>query len=736
MKVAVIYNKMEIDDSDVINLLGMPTKERYNPRVVGKVAAALEKGGHNVRTIEGNMRVIDELQLFMPRVMRGERPGMVFNMAYGIQGQSRYTHIPAMLEMLGVPYVGSGPAGQALALDKVMSKIVFQGRGLPTPPFWLFTGPDEDLSAVEFPCIVKPKMEAVSFGLRRVTSYDDLREAVATITSEFQQPALVEAFVPGREFAVGLMGNGGSLETLPIVEIDLGGDPDAVQSVEEKTQRPRGKICPPDLPGEICQELSRLSRGAFDALGLLDFARVDFRMDPEGGLHILEINSMASLNPTGSFVRAGEVAGLDFDALVNRMLDVAATRYFGESLSSDSRRTVSGGQRRQALPIRVRRYLREHRRAMIENIGQMVAIDSHVRNVQGVNQLGQWVARHLTRLGFARQVYPHTEVGDILYFTNHDEECNDVLLLSHLDTIFSYQDYRPFSEERGRIYGSGAAESKGGIALFLAALQALHFARALRGIRCGVLLTTDDTLGGRYSGNVVGELAGRSAYVLGMKPSDPGGTCAISCSGAQEYEIDLTSRKPAPGKRARDLTADVARRVLAWQKLASSEEGIRVIVNRVSAEANPGRIPDHAAVTITTRFTTPEQGADLDLKIRTIAERGADGRLHVHVRSGARHLPVLETERRRRLFDIVRGVAEQLEIRVEPVHRPIPAGICHVPEEVPALDGFGPAGGDVRSAGEHILRDSLIDRAALLAVVLHACSAREGGASRGQCAEG
>ena len=121
MKVAVIFNKKVVDAADVINVFGPQTKERYNPKTVERVATSLEKGGHNVKVIEGNINVVDELGYFMPRVIGGERPGMVFNMAYGIQGYSRYTHIPAMLEMLGVPYVGSGPEAHAIALDKVIS---------------------------------------------------------------------------------------------------------------------------------------------------------------------------------------------------------------------------------------------------------------------------------------------------------------------------------------------------------------------------------------------------------------------------------------------------------------------------------------------------------------------------------------------------------------------------------------------------------------------------------------
>ncbi len=106
----------------MINRFGMQNKEKYNPETVKRVADALEKGGHNVRIAEGDMDVIERLKEFMPRVIEGERMGMVFNMAYGIQGKSRYTHLSAMLEMLGIPYVGSRPEGHSLALDGYQRK--------------------------------------------------------------------------------------------------------------------------------------------------------------------------------------------------------------------------------------------------------------------------------------------------------------------------------------------------------------------------------------------------------------------------------------------------------------------------------------------------------------------------------------------------------------------------------------------------------------------------------------
>ncbi|MEE9150528.1 MAG: ATP-grasp domain-containing protein, partial [Thermoplasmata archaeon] len=212
MKVAIIYN---MDMTGIINRFGLQNKEIYNPKTIKLVAEALETGGHNVHTIDGNMHVIESLQEFMPRVMEGERLGLVFNMAYGIQGESRYTHLPAMLEMLGIPYVGSGPEGHALALDKVIAKIIMQQKGIPTPKFWVFSAGNEDMSSVEYPVIVKPKMEAVSSGLEIVDNEAELRKAVKYTIKEFQQQALVEQFIRGREFAVGILGNGDP-ETFPV----------------------------------------------------------------------------------------------------------------------------------------------------------------------------------------------------------------------------------------------------------------------------------------------------------------------------------------------------------------------------------------------------------------------------------------------------------------------------------------------------------------------------------------
>ena len=330
-----MYNKKSLDENDVINVFGMVTKEHYSIQTVEQVAKSLEKGGHSVKIIEGGMNFIEDMKNFMPRVVSGDRPGMVFNMAYGIQGQNRYTHVPAMLEMLGIPYTGSGPETHAVVQDKVMTKIVLQKNNLPTPGFWVFTSPNETFDDLIFPVIVKPKMESTSMGMEVVDNWIDLHKAVAKQMDIYSQEILVEQFIPGREFAVGLLGNGNNIEILPIVEMDLKGDPNGIQTNTDKLETPVDKICPAPLTEGQTAEIKRISLTAFRKLGLNDFTRVDFRMSDDGHFYVLELNSMASLGKSGSYYAAAKTTGYSYDSLINKMLDVAALRYFGESHISE-----------------------------------------------------------------------------------------------------------------------------------------------------------------------------------------------------------------------------------------------------------------------------------------------------------------------------------------------------------------------------------------------------------------
>ncbi|MBN2319919.1 MAG: M20/M25/M40 family metallo-hydrolase [Acidobacteria bacterium] len=714
MKIAIIYNK---DRSGVINKFGMQNKEKYNPKTVRLVEEALEQGGHNVAIIDGNMDVIQQLQDFMPRVMEGERMGMVFNMAYGIQGESRYTHLPAMLEMLGIPYVGSTPSGHALALDKIITKIIMQKNGIPTPGFWVFSKADEDMSGVEYPVIVKPKMEAVSYGLRIVDNETDLRDAVKFTTEEFKQQALVEQFIRGREFCVGLLGNNPP-EAFPIIEIDLEGNPDAIQSVEDKKKKPREKICPAPISQELADKMVQYTIRAFNALQLRDFSRVDIRMDENENIYLLEINSMASLGRTGAYVNAAAVAGYDYNALINRILDVAAVRYFAGTTLIDKTGEIKGLSQKLPLPVRIRTYISSRKETIEKTLKEMVNTNTYVRNVDGVNHLGSIIKRELSPLGFEHQVYPQIEVGNILLLDNCSDKKYDILLLCHVDNSTTLAKREFFKATEQRIYGTGVWENIGGLAVMIGALQALRFVRMLRKLNIGILLTTDDTLQGRISQNLVQNKTRTAQYILGLKGGGLEGTVISSRSGAAVYSCSMSMKEKGHAEDVSRAVNILSKIVSNWTGMTNEAKGLVVVPTEMNLQSNIMGHYANADILLSIRFGDIEQMQQIDKKIRGSITAKDRKIIRFQIEGGIRRPPMNRNEAVSSLYETIKKIGHKLDIRVLEDHRWSSADICFAGSGKPMIDGMGPLGTRVRGRDEYILRHSLLERSALLALTL------------------
>jgi len=719
MKIAIVYNKKKIDESDVINVFGMITKEHYSEKTVEKVAKSLEKGGHSVKIIEGGMNFIEEMKNFMPRVVSGERPGMVFNMAYGIQGQNRYTHVPAMLEMLGIPYVGSGPEAHSVVQDKVMTKIVLQKNNIPTPGFWVFSTPDDKFDDLIFPVIVKPKMESTSMGMEVVDNWPDLKKAVAKQIEKFSQDILVEQFIPGREFAVGLLGNGTHIEVLPIVEIDLKGDPNKIQTITDKKSTPLDKICPAKLTEEQEKEIKKISLESFKKLGLNDFARVDFRMDSNGNVYILELNSMASLGVTGSYVHASKTAGYSYTSLINKILDTAAMRYFGESnlhLNEKSPENI------ESQPIRtvIRSHIRSHQTNNETLLEHIVNVNSSVHNTDEVNKLGNIIAKRLEHLGFKTKETQEFDIGNMLYLTNHESDSNDILLLSHLDTWYDNRDFTPFYKTGNQLFGSGIAESKGGFIVMLSALQALRYARKLKKIKVGILLVSDDSLGGRYSSKLVRDVSNKSNYIIDLKWGTANGGLATSCSGVTRYHIDMVHIR-RPDETIKEVIPDMCRKVIALKKISYDYPDARITISDFSATTSFGRSPEYGKLSLESRYTSSDQGKKFDSEIRKIAKTKSTSKLDIHVAKQVTRDPIQKTQKIEQFYEIIQKLAKQSEIKINEFHRYATSSLNDVNEGKPMIGSMGPVGADYRTPNEHILRDSLLDRAILLALVMNKC---------------
>ena len=725
MKVAVIYNKSK-DVQGVLNVFGMQNQETYNPKTVELVASALEKGGHNVRVIDGNINVIEQLQNFMPRVVQGEQPGMVFNMAYGLQGVSRYTHIPSLLEMLGVPYVGSSPAGHGVALDKVTTKVMIEAAGLPTAPYWVFYNADQIPDNMPFPVITKPKMEAVSMGIQVIHDLPSLKTAIADLVEQFKQPILVEQFIPGREFAVGLLGNTNP-EILPILEIDLQGDPDAIQSLEDKLKKPKEKICPAKVDDKTKEELQRLTKETFRVLGIYDFCRVDYRMDSEGNLYILELNSMASLGRTGSYVHAAQVAGYTFDTMVNRMLDVAVERYFGgQQLDQVLVQEPEAKTKKDPLRIRLRSHLRGNLKTMEDDLEKMVDINSYVQNIEGINSLGRWIANKLSTLGFHRHVYSRAEFGNILYLTNHMEDHNDILVVGNLDNPVDFEDYNAFFEEKGRLYGTGVARGKGGLAVLMGAIKALRYTRSLKKVKLGVLLITDESLGQRSSKPVIEEVSKKSNYVVGLRGAGLSGEIMTSCFGTLRYEIEINRAQNKQGLKASAEASDpvlyASQKINSLRKLNSEPDGTFITITGLQTKGMEDQPTYHAALSFMISYRSANQRKKLEEQINQIFATKPQDSIKVHVTKGAQRKPFMETEKSLQFYEKVEKMAKILEVRVKKAENSIVSCMANVSENVPALDGFGPVTGGYGSNNEHVVRDSLIDRGVLLAYLIYQSS--------------
>jgi D-alanine-D-alanine ligase len=317
-------------------------------KTVQALVAAIQAGGHECEFLEGNQTLLETL----PRY----RPDICFNICEGHFGDAREAQVPAMLEMLRIPYTGSRVLTLALALDKPMTKRVLAYHDLPTPAFQTFERVDEPLhDDLAFPLFVKPSREGTGMGVSAnsiVHNEDELRQQVRLIHDRYKQPALVECYIAGREVTVGVVGNligpvarrlpenekssriQAGLYFMPPLEIDLQpfSDTDAVYSNRLKVDLADqlNYICPAALEDDLVDELNWLTAAVFRVTGSLDVARVDFRLDAGDSWKpfILEINPLPGLSPgISDLVIEAAAAGIDHTDLVNMILNTALKRY-------------------------------------------------------------------------------------------------------------------------------------------------------------------------------------------------------------------------------------------------------------------------------------------------------------------------------------------------------------------------------------------------------------------------
>jgi D-alanine-D-alanine ligase len=709
MKVAVIYNR---ESQKVINLFGQPNREKYGLATIRRIVNALKKGGHQVRAFEGDKDLIDRLEEFMPRTLVGERPGMAFNLSYGIQGQARYTHVPGILEMVGVPYVGSGPLAHSLALDKVVAKMLFVQSSVPTPVFSVLEAADFAMPELSFPLIVKPKNESVSFGIRIVNNEQELREAAEVIFAEFNQAVLVEQYIEGREINVGLLGNGSTLEAFQPAELSFGADGPNIYTEADKRRtsgREVGVTCPAPVDAETTARAQEIAKKAFNVLGCYDCARVDMRMDADGQLYVLEINSLPSLGEHGSYVSAAEAEGLDFSGLVNRMVEVASARYFGTPNPPELRRM------RKTPRERVFAYLTERRDQLEKRVEQWVGLSSHSNDPVGIRQAANQVNEIMKELDLT----PVADLSDPPHawcWESAKGGKNGTLLLCHIDVPFnSAMGGEHFHRDPEWLYGEGIGASRAPLVQLEYALRALHRARKLSRLALGVMFYADEGRDCEESAELIARAAAQAKEVLVLRPGNLDDSVVVGRRGQRRYrtffqgkprKLGQTEKQPEVMLQALSALEDISQLSNRKERLAVSAVDIRSV-------AYPRLLPHRVVATLQTSF--PNQVA-ADRLERRIVEILNKTKTELALLSSRPPMPSRRINNA--LLKRLRDVATEWEIPVNTETSLWPSVAGLVPPQVPVVCGVGPVARGLYTGQEAVSRISLVQRTLLLAEYL------------------
>jgi len=302
--------------------------EYDSPETLQAIREAIASWGHEVVDLEATPE--------LPSVLVSTPLDLVFNIAEGLKGRNRESQVPALLELLDIPYTGSDPATLSIALDKGLAKKIVRQNGIQTPNFQLMTTGKERLlkDFTRFPLIVKPVAEGSSKGVVSKSvchGEGELREVVREILEKYQQPALVEDYIAGREFTVGLLGEKRPkvLPPMEVVFLDKT-EKTPVYSFQHKLEwndRIRYDV-PANVDPSQLERLRSASRAAFMALGCRDVARMDFRMDEKGRIFFLECNPLPGLTPGWSdLVLIAQGSGIDYRSLIGEILSGAIRRY-------------------------------------------------------------------------------------------------------------------------------------------------------------------------------------------------------------------------------------------------------------------------------------------------------------------------------------------------------------------------------------------------------------------------
>lgn len=318
------------------------TKDALEPPVdpvLENIESALRENNHECSRV-----VVDDTVDPVITALRRNEPDIVFNLAESFAGRSALeSNVAALLNLLGMRYTGSSPAGLLLAGDKTLTKKVLTFHSILTARFaTVFRGAVDWAGDINFPLILKPPQEDASLGITQKSIVNDVQELLKMMSSlqtEYQSPVLAEEFIEGREFYVGVLGNSDA-QALPVMELDFSGYPEGMPKIasweakwgddgDEKGAEFEGtkSVFPTNLSDELTERMQKVAIDAFHALRLRDYARVDLRVNAKEEIYVIEVNPNCYLEKGAEFATAAKKGGMEYPALIARIVELANARY-------------------------------------------------------------------------------------------------------------------------------------------------------------------------------------------------------------------------------------------------------------------------------------------------------------------------------------------------------------------------------------------------------------------------
>jgi D-alanine-D-alanine ligase len=325
-----------------VKITVLHSKDALDPPVdplLDQLDAALAASGHT----STRLAVDDAVQPLIDALTR-EEPDLVFNLAESFRGKSALeSNVAALLNLIDLRYTGSSPAGLILAGDKTLTKKVLAFHGIQSAKFaTVFRGQVDWAGDINFPLLVKPPQEDASLGITQksiVNNVKELLDVMGGTQEEYQSAVLVEEFIEGREFYVGVLGNS-RVEALPIIELDFSKFPAGLPKIasweakwgdsgDEKGAQFEGteSVFPTDLSEELTTRIQQVAIDSFQALRLRDYARIDLRVTAAEEIYVIEANPNCYLEEKSEFARAAQKSGLEYSDLIGRIVELANARY-------------------------------------------------------------------------------------------------------------------------------------------------------------------------------------------------------------------------------------------------------------------------------------------------------------------------------------------------------------------------------------------------------------------------